>query len=278
MPGTNSRLLGAPSTCTDRRAASRGHGINSHRRRLSSLAALLLVFSPLMTRAASPTLDLYAEERQRLVDQIELEVQATSAFLGTSRLDPNVIRAMRRVPRERFVPKSARGSAYANHPLPIGDGQTISQPYIVAIMSHLLGVSPGQRVYELGTGSGYQAAVLAEMGIRVYSVEILPRLAERAASTLAALGYENANVRAGDGYLGWPEHAPFDGIIVTAAHDEVPRPLTEQLAPGGRMIMPIGGVNEVQQLMLLTKQPDGSLSRRETLPVRFVPVTGPAAR
>lgn len=242
------------------------------------LLQLGLLASPLTAMAAAPAPDLYAAQRDRLVDLIERDVRATAHYLGTDRLDPAVIRAMRSVPRERFVPRQLRDQAYRDHPMPIGQGQTISQPYIVAIMTHLTAIRAGQRIFELGTGSGYQAAVLAEMGARVYSVEIVPELAERAAATLADLGYDQAQVRAGDGYLGWPEAAPFDAVIVTAAHPVIPQPLVDQLAVGGRLVMPVGEIDGIQQLMVLTKQADGSLERREVLPVRFVPITGSAAR
>ncbi len=233
---------------------------------------------PGMSACAPPPDDArFATARARLVDKIERDVARTSHYLGTDRLDPAVVRAMRSVPREQFVPGQLWSRAYDDNPLPIGGGQTISQPYIVAVMSHLLGVEAGAKVYELGTGSGYQAAVLGAMGIEVYSVEIVTELAERAAETLARLGYDKVHVRAGDGYLGWPEAAPFDAIIVTAAHPQIPQPLIEQLAAGGRMVMPVGAVHDIQQLMVLTKQPDGSLERRTTLPVRFVPITGDAA-
>jgi protein-L-isoaspartate(D-aspartate) O-methyltransferase len=214
-------------------------------------------------------------ERHRLVDTIEAEVRMTARELGFDRLDPRVAEAMRRVPRHAFVPNMQRALAYADHPLPIGGGQTISQPYIVAIMSQLLAVGPGDRVFELGTGSGYQAAVLADMGVEVYSVEIVPELAERAVANLGAAGYPQVQVRAGDGWLGWPEAAPFDGIILTAAAPVIPDPLIAQLKPGGRLVMPIGETNGVQQLATFDKDQDGGLRRRDLLPVRFVPVTGP---
>jgi protein-L-isoaspartate(D-aspartate) O-methyltransferase len=214
-------------------------------------------------------------ERNRLVDKIEAEVGMTAMELGFDRLDPRVADAMRKVPRHVFVPNAQRALAYINHPLPIGGGQTISQPYIVAIMSQLLDVGPGDRVFELGTGSGYQAAVLAAMGVEVYSVEIVADLAERAVENLAAAGYPDVKVRAGDGWLGWPEAAPFDGIILTAAAPEIPARLVAQLKPGGRLLMPIGEVDRVQQLAVFDKGADGSLERRDLLPVRFVPVTGP---
>jgi protein-L-isoaspartate(D-aspartate) O-methyltransferase len=221
--------------------------------------------------------DRFAAARERLVNTIVREVAITSRYLGTDRLDPAVLRALGSVPREEFVPGRLQSRAYDNNPLPIGRGQTISQPYIVAVMSHLLGVQAGDKVYELGTGSGYQAAVLGAMGLEVYSVEIIPELAESAAATLARLGFESVHVRAGDGYLGWPDAAPFDAIIVTAAHPKIPEPLVEQLAVGGRMVMPVGDSADTQQLMVLTKGSDGTLAQRRTLPVRFVPVTGEAA-
>jgi len=236
-------------------------------------ASLSLAASSLMAMGGSPGLDP-AAARERLVQEVEDDVRMTSRYLGTDRLDPEVIRALRTVPRERFVPEGVRDLAYANRPLPIGQGQTISQPYIVAIMSHLIGIRPGDRVYELGTGSGYQAAVLAEMGAEVYSVEIVPELAERAAALLASLGYGKVRVRAGDGYLGWPEAAPFDAVIVTAAGPEVPRPLLDQLKVGGRLVMPLGGEPYDQDLVVVTKQADGSVHTRDVLPVRFVPITG----
>lgn len=241
-------------------------------RLVSALVALLLGAAA----CAGPT--DYASERESLVREIERQVDATRRELGTDRLDPAVIAALRSVPRHELVPPALRGEAYTNHPLPIGAGQTISQPYIVAIMSHLLEVGPGDKVYELGTGSGYQAAVLGEMGVEVYSVEIVPELAKRAQEALGRLGYRNVRVRAGDGYLGWPEAAPFDGIIVTAAADHVPQPLIEQLAPRGRLVMPVGEAGRIQQLVVLEKTEAGALKRDNVLPVRFVPVTGPSVR
>jgi len=220
----------------------------------------------------------YAAEREALVREIERQAIATRRELGADQLDPAVAAALRSVPRHEFVPLALRTEAYGNHPLPIGGGQTISQPYIVAIMTQLLGAKAGDRVYELGTGSGYQAAVLAEMGLEVYSVEIVPELAERAAQTLRRLGYDRAHVKAGDGWLGWPEAAPFAGILITAAADRVPEPLVEQLAVGGRLVMPVGAAGRVQQLVVMEKTAAGALERRDVLPVRFVPVTGPHTR
>jgi protein-L-isoaspartate(D-aspartate) O-methyltransferase len=218
----------------------------------------------------------FAAEREGLVQEIERQVRETRNELGTDQLAPSVIDAIREVPRHAFVPTALRSEAYANHPLPIGNGQTISQPYIVAIMSHLLRVGRGDKVFELGTGSGYQAAVLAEMGVEVYSVEIVPELAAHADETLRRLGYEKVQVRAGDGYLGWPEAAPFDGIIVTAAVDRIPRPLLDQLAPNGRLVIPLGKAGWVQELVVMEKTLSGTMKRTNVLPVRFVPVTGPS--
>jgi protein-L-isoaspartate(D-aspartate) O-methyltransferase len=185
--------------------------------------------------------------------------------------DPRVIEAMGRVPRERFVPVLYRHAAYEDRPLSIGYGQTISQPYIVAWMTEALQVPANSRVLEIGTGSGYQAAVLAELAETVYTIEIVGELAERATRVLTELGYRNVQVRHGDGYRGWPEAAPFDGIIVTAAPDHVPQPLIDQLKIGGRMVIPVGGQDEIQQMTVITKTKSGIVSR-ETLPVRFVPL------
>ena len=183
-----------------------------------------------------------------------------------------VLDAMRKVPRHLFVPEPQRGEAYADHPLPIGHGQTISQPYIVAFMTQALDLRPTDRVLEIGTGSGYQAAVLGELVKDVYTIEIVEPLAERARATLSSLGYQNVHVRAGNGYLGWPERAPFDRVMVTAAPDEVPKALIEQLALGGLMAIPVGGA-AFQELRILRKT-DKGIETLETLPVSFVPMTG----
>ena len=200
-------------------------------------------------------------------------VEATIMARGVT--DERVLAAMRRVPRHRFVPEDVRALAHEDRPLPIGHGQTISQPYIVAFMTAAVAPRPGDKVLEVGTGSGYQAAVLAELGARVFSIEIVEPLAERAAADLAAAGYDVA-VRAGDGYRGWPDEAPFDVIVITAAPDHVPPALVEQLAPGGRLCLPVGPEGAEQQLRLITKAADGSLTERTLLPVRFVPMTGEA--
>lgn len=184
---------------------------------------------------------------------------------------PAVLQAMRKVPRHRFVPSSVRHMAYADHPLPIGSEQTISQPYIVAYMTEAAGISPTDKVLEIGTGSGYQAAVLGEIAREVYSIEIIPELAAGAQSVLAELGYTNVHVRAGNGYLGWPEHAPFDAILVTAAPEEVPQALVDQLAVGGKMVVPVGAT--IQDMMIIERTQRGVVERK-TIPVRFVPMTG----
>jgi protein-L-isoaspartate(D-aspartate) O-methyltransferase len=246
-------------------------------RALSCLALLGLSTTAMSLGPAPSQASRYDAARAQLVDAVEQAVAHTADALGFDRLEPAVAQALRQVPREQFVPQQLRDRAYVDSPLPIGGGQTISQPYIVAVMSQLAAVERGDRVFELGTGSGYQAAVLGAMGVEVYSVEIVPALAQRAAETLARLGYSRVQVRAGDGYLGWPEAAPFAAVVVTAAHPKIPQPLIDQLDIGGRLVMPVGGADEVQQLTVLTKQSDGTLQQAALLPVRFVPVTGAAA-
>jgi protein-L-isoaspartate(D-aspartate) O-methyltransferase len=190
--------------------------------------------------------------------------------------DPAVLAAVETVPRHLFVPADERAKAYADQPLPIGSGQTISQPYIVALMTSLLELKPGARVLEVGTGSGYQAAVLSGLSGEVYTIEILKPLAERARRTLADLGYRNIHLRVGDGFQGWPEEAPFDGIVVTAAPPSVPDPLLRQLKVGGRLVIPVGDRNALQNLLVFTRRADGGFDRASVLPVRFVPMTGEA--
>ena len=196
-------------------------------------------------------------------------VERTVRARGVS--DAGVLRAMEAVPRHRFVPESTLGQAYADHPLPIGYGQTISQPYIVALMTELLGLQPGERVLEIGTGSAYQAAVLAELVDEVYSIEIVPELAASAAQRLQELGYDNVRVKQGDGYYGWEEYAPFDAIIVTCAPDHVPQPLVNQLAEGGRLVVPIGPPGGYQALWQYVREEDG-LKAYNLGGVRFVPL------
>ncbi len=217
---------------------------------------------------------VYVDRRESMIREIEADVAATRHYTGRKSLDPRVMDAMRRVPRHEFVPADLRHRAYENRPQPIGDGQTISQPYVVALMTDLLEIEPGDAVLEVGTGSGYQAAVLAELAERVYSIEIIESLGRSAASRLERLGYDNVETRIGDGYRGWPEHAPFDAVIVTAAAGEIPPPLVEQLKPGGRMVIPVASGLMGEQLTLLTKSESGETRTREVLPVRFVPLTG----
>ena len=191
--------------------------------------------------------------------------------------DDRVLAALAKVPREAFVPENVRAQSYADSPLPIGHDQTISQPFIVAYMTEQLRLQPTDRVLEIGTGSGYQAAVLAELAKEVYTIEIVEPLAKDASARLAQLGYNNAHAKVGDGFQGWPEVAPFDAIIVTCAPDKVPQPLTQQLKEGGRMIIPVGTGMMDQQLYLLEKK-DGELAQRAILPVRFVLMAGEAAK
>ena len=188
-------------------------------------------------------------------------------------LDARVLDAIGAVPRHRFVPEGHVEQAYENRPLPIGRGQTISQPYVVALMTELLRVAPGHRVLEVGTGSGYQAAVLSVLAGKVYTIEIVKGLADEARDRLAALGHANVEVRAGDGYEGWPEAAPFDGIMLTAGAPHVPPALVAQLKPGGRLVIPVGEPDRVQSLRVVEKRPDGTTTTREVVPVRFVPLT-----
>ncbi|HEY7674349.1 MAG TPA: protein-L-isoaspartate(D-aspartate) O-methyltransferase [Burkholderiales bacterium] len=235
------------------------------------LPALLLI--AMMRMESSTAQDARAVERARMVEEIAAMARETGAETGRPRFGDAVMAAIGKVQRHRFVPASVQGFAYDNRPLPIGEGQTISQPYIVALMTDLLDAKPNDTVLEIGTGSGYQAAVLAELVAKVYTIEIVEPLGKRAARLLGDLGYRNVNVRIGDGYKGWPEAAPFDSIIVTASVAEPPKPLLDQLKAGGRMVIPIGASAGVQDLVLLEKRPDGSVSTRRTLPVRFVPFT-----
>jgi protein-L-isoaspartate(D-aspartate) O-methyltransferase len=207
-----------------------------------------------------------------MVQTIGQYAHLTSDIIGEKGLSPQVLDVMRKVKRHLFVPERRRSLAYADRPVKIGYGQTISQPFIVALMTHLLAPERNDVVLEIGTGSGYQAAVLAAMELEVYSVEIIPELAERAETTLLELGYDVTS-RAADGYFGWPEEAPFDGIMVTAAPDHVPQPLVEQLAPGGVMVIPVGPIGAVQTLWRFTKDADGELIGESLGPVSFVPLT-----
>jgi protein-L-isoaspartate(D-aspartate) O-methyltransferase len=212
-----------------------------------------------------------AAERRQMVDEIAAMAGLVARETGRAGLDPRVLDAMRKVPRHEFVPQAQRHAAYRNRPLSIGSGQTISQPFIVALMTDLLDVKPGDCVLEVGTGSGYQAAVLAELAGDVYTIEIVESLGKSAAEALERVGYKNVHPKIGDGYKGWPEHAPYDAVIVTAAPDHVPPALIEQLKPGGRLVIPVGKL--AQALMVITKNVDGTTTRKEIVPVQFVPLT-----
>ena len=215
----------------------------------------------------------FREARMQMVNEIEEMVRDTSGYLGKSALNERIIQAMDKVPRHEFVPEDLKSAAYENRPLPIGEDQTISQPYIVALMTDLADIQPDAQVLEVGTGSGYQAAILAELAAHVYTIEIIEPLGIRARATLTRLGYQNVSVRIGDGYHGWMEHAPFDAILVTAAPEQVPQPLIDQLKPGGKLIIPVGSPYRTQSLKVLEKHADGSIHTRDVLPVGFVPLT-----
>jgi protein-L-isoaspartate(D-aspartate) O-methyltransferase len=214
----------------------------------------------------------FEAERDRLLEQIAREAKETASWTGRDEISPAVMAAIRQVPRESFVAPGDEIVAYVNRPLGIGFGQTISQPFIVAIMTELLEVASHHHVLEIGTGSGYQAAVLACLVEQVYSVEVIPGLAETARRRLAELGFDNVEVRTGDGRDGWPEAAPFERIIVTAAGEDVPRDLIQQLAPGGRMVIPVGAAGGTQILTVGTKDGDGRFTTEPGLPVAFVPL------
>jgi protein-L-isoaspartate(D-aspartate) O-methyltransferase len=214
----------------------------------------------------------YAAQRARMVSEVEAMYAETRSETGLAAMSPAVRKAMGKVERHRLVPPSEAARAYRNHPLPIGSGQTISQPYIVALSTDLLKADSNSVILEVGTGSGYQAAVLAEIVSRVYTIEIIEPLGKAADKRLQELGYGNIEVRIGDGYKGWPEKAPFDGIVVTAAALRVPQALIDQLKPGGRMVIPVGGEGGTQYLKLLTKRADGGVDEKRVLPVRFVPL------
>jgi protein-L-isoaspartate(D-aspartate) O-methyltransferase len=237
---------------------------------MALLALTLLLPAVAPAAPPDPQGDALAVARERMVEEIRAR--------GVT--DPEVLAAVAAVPRHLFVPEPERREAYEDHPLPIGNGQTISQPYMVALMTSLLdlhpGQHPGQRVLEVGTGSGYQAAVLSRLAADVYSIEILAPLGKRAQSTLAELGYRNVHLRIGDGYKGWPDAAPFDAIIVTAAPPHIPEPLIAQLKTGGRMVIPVG--DTLQDLLVLTKRADGGYDTAKVMPVLFVPMTGEAQK
>jgi protein-L-isoaspartate(D-aspartate) O-methyltransferase len=212
--------------------------------------------------------------RERMVETIEALGRRIPLPSGPEEIDPSILAVMRQVPRHELVPADIRDQAYEDRPLPIGYGQTISQPYIVALMTHLARPAKHHVVLEVGTGSGYQAAVLSPLVERVFSIEIVEPLAVRAADRLRELGFHNVSVRQGDGYKGWPEHGPFDSIVVTAGASHIPQPLIDQLKPGGRMVIPVGGPSTTQSLTLVEKDERGNAQTRTLLPVRFVPLTG----
>ena len=218
--------------------------------------------------------DDFQRQRQELVDTIKADVAMTQDFLNQESLDERVLNAIGKVPRHEFVPSDQRPYAYENRPLSIGYGQTISQPYIVAIMTDLLKPKKTDRVLEVGTGSGYQAAILAELVGSVYTIEIVSELGEKAADNLKKSAYNTVHTRIGDGYYGWETEAPFDSIMVTTVASHIPPPLIKQLKPGGRMIIPVGGQFMMQYLVLVTKDVDEKITTRQILPVRFVPLTG----
>lgn len=210
--------------------------------------------------------------RREMVRAIEREMEMTQDMTGRSSLDPRVLQAMEKVPRDEFVPEQNRKRAFANQPLPIGEGQTISQPFMVALMTDLLNPRPEDVILEIGTGSGYQAAILGELVKRVYSVEVVASLAEKAEETLDRLGYSNISVSCHDGYRGWEEHAPYDGIVVTAAAPYIPQALVSQLKPGGQLVIPVGKPYMPQELLIVEKNERGQTSTRDVLGVAFVPM------
>jgi protein-L-isoaspartate(D-aspartate) O-methyltransferase len=244
-------------------------GFKTKRRLILRTLGLLAALGAGGAQAEEP----YARARAALLQEIAAMARDTGAATGRPVFSERVMAAMAKVPRHHFVPVSNRDRAYVNRALPIGHGQSISQPYIVALMTELLDTKAGDAVLEIGTGSGYQAAVLAELVASVYTIEIIEPVGEEAAALLRQMGYRNIHTRIGDGYGGWPEHAPFDAIIVTAAATHVPPALVAQLKPGGHMVIPIGGQGEMQILQVMVKQADGSISTQRNLPVRFVPLT-----
>ncbi len=219
-----------------------------------------------------PSAQDYATQRARMVAEVEAMYAETRSLTGLAAMSPQVRAALGKVERHRLVPTGQQALAYRNHPLPIGQGQTISQPYIVAISTDLIALQPQHSVLEVGTGSGYQAAILAEIVARVYSIEIVQVLAVAAEKSLRELQYQNIEIRIGDGYKGWPEKAPFDAIVVTAAAPQVPEALLAQLKAGGKMVIPVGAAGGTQELLLITKDADGKSREKRILPVRFVPL------
>ena len=243
--------------------------VNFSLRAVAGAVALAAIVS-----AALAADDEFAARRRALVAEVAASARDDAAETGRTSLDPRVMDALGRVPRHRFVPFSEARNAYENRPLPIGYGQTISQPYVVALMTDLVNPKPDHVVLEIGTGSGYQAAILAELVATVCTIEIIEPLAREAAARLAANGYARVRTKVGDGYYGWEECGPFDAIVVTAAANHVPAPLVRQLKPGGRMIVPVGAPFMTQHLLLVEKRANGTIGTRQVLPVAFVPLTG----
>lgn len=237
------------------------------------LRALIPLLFGAMLAADAEGDDGYAAPRAAMLADITALTRATRTEIGRERLSERVMTAMAKVPRHLFVPAEQQRYAYDNRPLPLGLGQTISQPFIVALMTDLLELKPAHKVLEVGTGSGYQAAVLAELAREVYTIEIVEPLAKQAAARLAAQDYRNVTAKSGDGYRGWPEHAPFDAIMVTAGALEVPPALINQLKPGGKLVIPVGPQSTAQQLLLIDKDASGKTITRNVLAVRFVPLT-----
>ena len=250
--------------------------MNAPRRRfLALIAGFGLWGGQVMTAEAQ---DAYAIQRKQMVDEIVRITHSTRRETGRATLSDRVLAAVTKVPRHRFVPASQEYGAYQDRPLAIGSGQTISQPFIVALMTDLMDTTAGDRVLEVGTGSGYQAAILSELVAEVYTIEIIEPLGREAATRFAKMGYRNIRAKIGDGYQGWSEHAPFDSIMVTAAARDVPQPLVEQLKPGGRLVIPVGSQLGGQTLYVIQKQADGGTTKRAVLAVRFVPLTDKSGR
>jgi protein-L-isoaspartate(D-aspartate) O-methyltransferase len=244
--------------------------------RIAALAlgvAVLAGLTPALVAAAD-----FDSARAAMVRTIQEHARQAAAALGRDHIADDVLKVMGAVPRHEFVADGLRGDAYSDRPLPIGFGQTISQPFIVALMTDLLRVEPDHTVLEVGTGSGYQAAVLAHLARRVHTIEIVPALADGATAHLRRLGYDRVETRTGDGYYGWEEAAPFDSIMVTAAASHIPPPLVQQLKPGGRMVIPVGAPFTLQHLVLVERDAEGRVKTRQLLPVKFVPLTGGGAR
>jgi protein-L-isoaspartate(D-aspartate) O-methyltransferase len=250
------------------------HPACARRLGIAALGGLVLAGGTMTTAAQ----DAFETARRRMLDEIVQMTRETRLETGRAALSERVMAAMAKVPRQRFVTEGDERRAYENRPLAIGSGQTISQPFIVALMTDLMDIRPGDRVLEIGTGSGYQAAVLAELAATVYTIEIVQALGQLAAQRFSAYGYRNIVSKIDDGYKGWLEYAPFDSIMVTAAARDVPQPLIDQLKPGGRLVIPVGTQSGAQTLYVIDKRPDGTTARRAVLGVRFVPLTDRAGK